>query len=627
MHITTVSETPEAFTSRVFEMLKADTTHVYFDTSFLMWLTRLGDEARSQFIAWAATLGERTHIPLWSMHEFYRHHTGGTRRADLINCADELMAAAKAFQKEIRKYADQPLIIGQSEAAYQDLVDNALETLRELGDAARSWDYDRSAAMVIEWMNSRACKGRTVFDSMVSLSAKGAARYTQDMPPGFLDRRKEDTPTKGSNRFGDLLFWEEVVQHAKGVDAAAVIVVTRDRKTDWFAGTSEPELGPDWKRVKAKWLPVPNPHPTLAFELRVQANAELLLLDELYLGALLWKFGRPTFERLASVAIAVMPGHFEKVDPAPRPVKTRANKRREQTTLGLQDVNRVLDAALGEPTERVATLLDRFDQAAPDLDEFLEQLGVGTLEPLSLNEISSFTRRMHDSAKERAGPIVAGTGKLLNITDAMPANMAAASYAGFLMSAYFADGAPAPRPTSPFLDDLFAWQGDLAMTGVLKALGRRLNQLRSPALYVPDGKVEKLALLVEHDAEQRQNPVLLKQVYVKQQAVLMDGEARPENQLRTLLGAAEATVREIARALSRHYGLPFELLDIEGGELDDLRFVQELLGLREFSRFDQVPATEPLFVAPDENAHSDELDEEHEDEDEDDDLYLDPEEE
>ena len=127
-------------------------------------------------------------------------------------------------------------------------------------------------------------------------------------PPGFLDRRKEDTPTRGSNRFGDLLFWEEVVQHAKSVKAAAVVVVTRDRKEDWYAGAAEPELGPDWKRVKAKWLPVPNPHPTLAFELRIETGAELVLLDELYLGALLWKFGRPTFERLASVAIAVAPG-------------------------------------------------------------------------------------------------------------------------------------------------------------------------------------------------------------------------------------------------------------------------------------------------------------------------------
>lgn len=622
MRIITVTETPEEFTSRVAEVLKADTTHVYFDTSFLMWLTRMGSKARAQFVAWAATLGDRTHIPLWSMHEYYRHHTGGTLRADLVNRADELMTAAKAFQKEVRNFADQPLISGQSEAAYQDLVDNALEALREVSDAAKGWNYDRCAAEVIEWINQRACRGRTVFDSMASLGAKGAARYTQDVPPGFLDRRKEDTPTRGSNRFGDLLFWEEVIQHANSVNAAAVVVVTRDRKDDWFAGASEPELGPDWKRVKAKWLPVPNPHPTLAFELRVEADAELLLLDELYLGALLWKFGRPDFERLASVAIAVAPGHFDRVDPPPRPVRARAQKRREQATVGLQAAIQLLDAALGEPSERVAALLAQLDQDAPVLDELIEQLGVETLEPLSLPEVANFARRLHDSAKERAGPVVAATGKLLNITDAMPADMAAASYLGFLGSTYFADAAPAARPASPFLDDLFAWQGDLAMRQVLRALNLRLKRLRSPALYVPNGQDDKLAVRLEHDAEQQQNRVVLTQVYVNQQGVLTEGEVRPESQLRTLLGGPEATVRDITKALSRHYGLPFELLDIERGELDDLRFIPALLGLREFSRFDQEPAPEPMIVAPDEDARPDEQDDEHEAEGDDLDVGL-----
>ncbi len=618
MRIITATETPQEFTSRAAEILKAETTHVYFDTSFLMWLTRVGEEARAQFVNWAATLGDRTHVPLWSMHEYYRHHTGGTLRADLVNRADELMAAAKAFQKEVRKFADQPLISGQSEAAYQDLVDNALEGLREISDAARGWDYDRCAAEVIDWINKRACRGRTVFDSMASLGAKGAARYTQDVPPGFLDRYKEDTPTRGSNRFGDLLFWEEVVQHAKSVQAVAVVVVTRDRKEDWYADAAEPELGLDWKRVKAKWLPVPNPHPTLAFELSIETGAELVLLDELYLGALLWKFGRPAFERLASVAIAVAPGHFDKVDPPPRPVRARAQKRREQATIGLMPARKLLDAAFGEPNGRVAAVLAQLEQDAPVVDEFIERLGVETLEPLSLDEITNLARRLHDGAKVRAGPVLAATGKLLNITDSMPADMAAAAYLGFLSSAYFTDSTPAARPASPFLEDLFAWQGDPAMRVVLRALGLQLRRLRSAALYVPNGKGEELRLRFEHDAEQQQNPVLLTQVYVDQQAVLTEGEARPESQLQSLLGRSEATVRDIARALSRYYGLPFDQLEIDGGEPDDLRLVPEQLGVREFSRFEQEAAPEPALVAPDEDVDLNELDDEDEAEGDDD---------
>ena len=39
--------------------------------------------------------------------------------------------------------------------------------------------------------------------------------------------------------------------------------------------------------MKAKWLPVPSPHPTLAFELKIEAKADLVLLDSSMLGALL----------------------------------------------------------------------------------------------------------------------------------------------------------------------------------------------------------------------------------------------------------------------------------------------------------------------------------------------------
>jgi hypothetical protein len=612
MRISTVIETPEDFTVRVAELLKADTTHVYFDTSFLMWLTLVGDEARSQFKQWAATLGERTHIPLWSMHEYHRHHTMGTLRANLVKPADELMNAAKAFQKEVGKYSDQPLLSGQSEATYQDSVAKVIASLKELSDVAKRWDYDRCAADVIDWMNSRVCQMQTVFQSMATLEAKGTARYTQDMPPGFLDRCKEDAPTKGSNRYGDLLFWEEVIQHARTVGARTVIIVTRDRKEDWFARAVEPDVKLDWKRVKAKWLPVPSPHPTLAFELKIEAKADLVLLDELYLGALLWKFDRPNFERLVSVAIAVAPGHFERVDPPLRPVRQRALKRNEPATIGIDEARKLFSAALKAPAEHVTAFLGRLDQDAPAVDEFIEQLGADALETLSKAEIANFTRLLHDRAKQGGSLAVAAARKLLELLDVMSADTAAASYLGFLCSAYLLDERPLSRPNSPFLEEIFAWQVDTALPVVLRTFAFEMKRLRSAVMYFPDGKNERLALRVEHDAEQHQDPVLLTQVYVKQQALLVDGEIRPEQQLRTLVNGAEATVREIVRALSSYYGLPVDQLDVQGAKLDDRRLIPELFGLREFSRFDQDEDEPPVDAADegpdDDNNEEDEAD-------------------
>lgn len=553
------------------------------------------------------------------MHEYYRHHANGTLRSELVKLADELTAAGKEFQKEARKYFDQPFLPGQSAAAYQDSLGNALETLKELSDAAKRWNYEQCAIEVLTWMNSRACQARTVFRSMASLGAVGAARYTQDVPPGFLDRTKEDTPLRGSNRYGDLLFWQEVVKHAKSVGADAVVVVTRDRKEDWFVGGTEPELDLAWKRVRAKWLPVPDPHPTLAFELMTEANAELLLLDELYLGALLWKFGRPRFERLAAVAISVESEHFERVDPPPRPISVRAQKRREQATLGLSDANRLFDAALSTPAERVSGLLADLDQDAPEIDAFIEKLGVDTLAPLSLHEAANLTRLLHDQAREKTGPVVAATNKVLNLLDEMTADVAAASYMGFLCSAYLTDGTPVARPRSPFLEDIFDWQTDPAMYCVLRSFAFKLKRLRSAALYIPSGKPEELEARFEHNAEQQQDPIVLTQIYIKQHGLLVEGELRPEYQLRKLVGSSKATVRDLARVVSRFYGLPFASLNIRGGDADDLRFIPDLVGLRDLGRFDQAEAhTPPLINLTDEAA--DDADDDRNEDEEDDEL-------
>ncbi|KFL46323.1 hypothetical protein IL54_1739 [Sphingobium sp. ba1] len=533
------------------------------------------------------------------MHEFHRHHRSGTLRADLVKRADGLMSAAKLFRQEVGRYADQRMQVGQSGAAFQDSVDNALELLKDLTDVARRWDYDRCAADVISWMNERACANRTVFRSLESLEARGAARYTQDVPPGFLDRIKQDSPDKGSNKYGDLLFWQEVVEDAQKKGARAVIIVTRDRKEDWFAGEPDPNLTLDWQRVRAKWRPVPRPHPTLAFELKVEAQAQLELLDELYLGAVLWKFGRPTFERLASAAIAVTPEQFERVDPPPAPVRSRAHKRRDQPGIGLVEANSLIDSAVEESGERVTAFLGMLEGDAPDVDKFLDELEPTALAQFDKRELANLALRLHDGARQGLSPAVRCAHKVIGLLDALPAHSAAAIYIGFLSSTYLVGGRPLDRPDSPFMEDLFAWQTDTAFQVILRAFALRMGKLRSTALYLPNSRDERRTLRVEHDAQQQQDPVALIQVYLGTQALLTDGETRPDAQLRVLVGHAASSVRDIARALARHYGLPFGLLDITGGAPDELRFIPDHCGLREFSRFDQQDGVDALSAGPD----------------------------
>ncbi len=57
--------------------------------------------------------------------------------------------------------------------------------------------------------------------------------------------------------------------------------------------------------------------------------------------------------------------------------------------------------------------------------------------------------------------------------DTLPADAAAATYLGFVCSAYFAEGKPVAIPQSSLLEDLLEWQVDMALGSVLKAFGLR----------------------------------------------------------------------------------------------------------------------------------------------------------
>lgn len=63
------------------------------------------------------------------------------------------------------------------------------------------------------------------------------ARYQRKTPPGFEDEAKE------ANRYGDLIIWRQVMEHAssKGV---SIVLVTNDSKADWWSKIRDQTLGP-----------------------------------------------------------------------------------------------------------------------------------------------------------------------------------------------------------------------------------------------------------------------------------------------------------------------------------------------------------------------------------------------
>lgn len=549
-----------------------------------MWLTKGGVESRQQFLTWACALGQRIHIPVWTYHEYYRHHSRDTLRANLALEAKNLKDAARRYVEIAQTYADDPFKSGLSADAYHRELEELLSKVKEVTETAERWDYDAAATQMRDWMSERLCRSKAVFELMDRLGQTGQTRYTQDVPPGFRDRRKEDSESHGSNKFGDLILWEEVIAHVSVVPAKTVVVLTRDRKEDWFARAGEPAIEDGLRRLRERlrWDPVPAPHPTLVLELSERTSAtELLLLDSLYLGAVLHHIGEPNWARLVAYSLGIrstayVPAAPGAATPTARPPSVPLSMR----------AARDLCRALTIPPDQAAMsagvkdIRARLGAALPEAEAFVNEFGQQQLEKLSVEDVAALARTVADEALSPHGYIAQQMStKLLELLPSVAQDRASAIYAGMLTSAYYDASGPRLVPAAWDLQGLFDNLVDETYANVLRCIERDLKAMSSSALFIPTAGPTRLSMHFAHDARQEQVPLVLQQIALGDRNLLDDiGPAIPSNLTAILGGRNIATVADLRMVAAQHYGLPIWLIDVNGAELQDERTVPAAIG-------------------------------------------------
>ncbi|MBO1250471.1 DUF4935 domain-containing protein [Comamonas denitrificans] len=69
-------------------------------------------------------------------------------------------------------------------------------------------------------------------------------RKNKKIPPGYMDKDKD-----GDRSYGDYFFWRQVLDHAKA-QAKPVIIVTSEKKEDWWEIISGQTIGPRYELLK-----------------------------------------------------------------------------------------------------------------------------------------------------------------------------------------------------------------------------------------------------------------------------------------------------------------------------------------------------------------------------------------
>ncbi|WP_242152984.1 PIN-like domain-containing protein [Sphingomonas sp. BAUL-RG-20F-R05-02] len=588
-------EDAEEFLARIAALLSAVGTHVYLDTSMLMWLTKVGDAARTQlFECLEARCSGRLHVPVWAGHEYLRHHVSKTVVTNLAETAEKLRKVGGLYSV-LHPYLDVPL--GDATPnANRVQARRALAQASALADLLGGWSaaYAANADAVIAFVNRHSTGGTNVFELVDSIEGVGAARFSGRLPPGFGDRNKKekrpgplatgvdgsDPVTDGSgadddgseprmvghNRWGDLIFWKEVLQHARLQRARSIVLLTNDRKNDWYLGGGT-NAGMDAEMLATERLkPIPRPHPLLVAEARSVAGVrDLALLDSPYVGFLLARLLPDASDAFKDVAVVQRMGVPPPEGPAGAegPVtptiapQWRDGPRVVYSKARLRDVlTRSRAPAEGEAAALVALAATALEGG--------EGLGAVLVEA-NLRErdddaLVVFAREVGDRSRAGGAGWTSAAADLCSALLVLPHKTSGNLYAGLLASAYLerADNEARLPPSSPALETLWSLEGVPHFSAAVAAVRAKLEKSERRPVRLPGEARTPLPAVIEIEADS-EGPEELGQLRIAGQRVLEPTQFRKEWRLRELMGGEERVSGErIVRAACALLGIPFE---------------------------------------------------------------------
>ncbi|HEV2501857.1 MAG TPA: PIN-like domain-containing protein [Mesorhizobium sp.] len=591
LDIPSETESSAKFRARLADLIKAADTHIYVDTSFLMWLTKIGSSSRGELSTWLDSHCDgRVHVPMWSAHEYLKHHVAGTIVSELTDKTNEVADLVGRTYSYFRPFIDESYGDGAEDpSTIRAATRAALNSLSRLTTITRQWQrsYQKHSSEVIAFINTRTPRTTSLYDDMKNVAADAALRFVGSVPPGFQDRRKKgsaphangnDEAPPDSNRYGDLMFWKELLTHAKTAQARAIVVLTNDRKNDWHLGRSDVvDIDPELRALKKDWKPVPRPHPMLVLEARVVAAVEEVeLLDTPYLAALLRDFAEENVRAFADVAI--IPDGPEPETENER--RTRAIKERQEADAAKIDAETAEKGYLFHDSPAVLNtkamlskalflsradiepaggkLLDIWRASVEARKPLIESLTADAFDGFDQNQLATIARELHDRVLNGVPGFEEAVVDLVSNLDRLPPNTAASLYLGMLASAYLVRQNNQSRipPSSPIAQFLFERQGVDYAVHAVKAVAKRVGDNENHPLYLPSTERPDLDITLD---TQPDTPLIDELRSIKVGAVELLTPAQSDDDLKlSALFAGEDPVLgdKLVRKACELFGLP-----------------------------------------------------------------------
>lgn len=263
-------------TDRAFKELWDEGTLV-LDASALLGLYRLPLTAREAVLGALDKLSARLWVPFQAALEYQAN-----RLAVIAAVTDKYCEADKAMDHLMNTFGDElaklKLLLessGTNAKLWSDelrsLLDKVLHERDPLQEALPDINGDDAVRNRLDaLLESRIGSPPASQHELDKINDDGKKRYALKVPPGWADTKsKMNQPPHVFNtlilerQYGDLYLWYQVIEHAMASKLKNLVLITDDRKEDW------------WWRVDRAGTKTLGPRPELRQEIAAKAGVRL----------------------------------------------------------------------------------------------------------------------------------------------------------------------------------------------------------------------------------------------------------------------------------------------------------------------------------------------------------------
>jgi PIN like domain len=226
---------------------------IVFDSSVLLGLYQYPAATLEVFVGVLDRIHDRTWIPHQVGLEFHRNREG--RIPERRQVLDRLIREVDQLDGTVERltWPDyHPVLDVSTTEARRQAIRESIGMLSEHLKAARDATPEPGEKDEIWEQITQKFAGRVgppfTSEALAQIAAEGVRRYAKEIPPGYKDRDKDE-----DRRYNDLIVWKQILVQATGSDgrpARPTILVTNDRKDDWWRRRQEKVVAPRTELIR-----------------------------------------------------------------------------------------------------------------------------------------------------------------------------------------------------------------------------------------------------------------------------------------------------------------------------------------------------------------------------------------